>query len=776
IHLTSPAKAQEARITGTFQDTTFAAFIHAVEQQTQLDVFYDPQSLDTLQVDLVAQNRPLRAVFKELFEGTKFNVYFFDNNVFILYDVVIQTELPANFLSTDEKQEEAEENILIDFGYGLQASGNAGGSREIISIGAKSNKIKSGNARISGRVTHQLTGEPVVGASVFIKDPLIGSFTGADGAYELVLPKGKQELHITSVGMRSKTYDIILYSDGQLNLSLEESTTSLSEVVVAAARDENIMGARLGVEKLTLKDLKLVSTALGEADIVRAMLTLPGVKSVGEASNGFNVRGGATDQNLILYNESTVYNPSHLFGFFSAFNSDVIKDAELFKSSIPTRYDGRLSSVLQVNSKEGDRENLSAKGGIGPVTGRLMVEGPIIEDRTSFLVGVRANYSNWILNTLDNTDYRNSKGAFYDVNAELSHALNENNSVRAYGYQSHDQFRLRQDTLYQYSNRLLSVKWRHRFNQSFYVDASVGISDYNYEVSSESNPVNAFGLQFGISQLDLKSDFNYFTPSGHSLNFGMSRIQYDLKSGALTPRGGESLITTEILPDEQATETSAYLSDNFDVGAKLNLHLGVRYTHFRNIGPKDYFVYASETPKSSSTVIDTVATGKGDLIRAYNRPAYRAALRYTLTDHASVKFGWNTMNQFIHRISNTVAVSPTDIWKLSDFNIAPQSGSQLTIGYFKNSKSGVFETSVEVYYKSFRNFLDYKSRATLIMNPILEADVIRTKGRAYGVELLVKKTVGKLNGWIGYTYSRSEIRQDDPFAGETINEGRWQCS
>lgn len=747
----------------------FAQVSQEIEAQTNLKLYYDEGILDTLLVEKSSWEGTVDELLKSIFEGSSLSYHVFDNNLFIVNDRVIQVALPENYLEASESR--GERISLVDFNTQIVFEENEPESKTY-SVGVRTNRITAGNATIKGKIVDSKTGEAMIGASVFISEPLIGVATDPLGYYSLEIPKGRHQLTINSLGMKPVTHELILYSDGTLNLELVENTTSLNEVVVEAERDDNLSEAQLGVEKISIKQVKLVPTALGETDIVRVMLTLPGVKTVGEAANGFNVRGGSTDQNLILYNESTIYNPAHLFGFFSAFNPDVIQSAELFKSSIPSRYGGRLSSVLLVSSREGNKKKFSGSGGIGPVTGRLALEGPIGE-RTSFLFGARANYSNWILNTVKNSSFQNSSGSFYDLNLHIDHELNANNSFHFYAYQSDDRFKLRNDTTYQYQNQAINLRWRHLFNKSFYGDFSIGGSAYDYSVFSENRPIDAFDLRFGIGQSDFRADFNYFGKKRHSINFGATASYYKIQSGSIVPLGNESIVEEDILDDEQALEYSIYVGDNIELTPNLSLNAGLRFTSFSTVGPRDYFVYAEGQPRTDATIVDTVSTTSGSFIQTYNRPEVRFSLRYSLSKKASVKFGYNTLNQFLHRISNTVAISPTDIWKFSDINIKPQSGNQISLGYFRNIFSGFVEASFEGYYKRFSNFLDYKSGAVVLLNPNLEADVINTRGRAYGIELLLRKNQGRLNGWVGYTYSRSEIRQDDALAGELINRGEW---
>ncbi|MGB0177120.1 MAG: TonB-dependent receptor plug domain-containing protein, partial [Owenweeksia sp.] len=513
-------------------------------------------------------------------------------------------------------------------------------------------------------------------------------------------------LYVTNLGMREAERSILLYSDGELNIELRESIQSLQAVEVSAERDMNLRRTEMGIEQLDVKTLKQIPSAMGEADVLRAVLTLPGVKSVGEASTGFNVRGGAVDQNLILFNDAVVYNPSHLFGFFSSFNPDILKDVQLYKSSIPARYGGRLSSVLDISSREGNKKKFSGSGGIGPITGRLTLEGPI-KDRTSVIASGRANYSNWILKLLDNEDYRSSKASFYDINLGVSHQINKTNNLFFNAYYSTDKFRFRNDTTYNYRNYNGSLTWKHIFNDKMYANFSGSYSAYDFNVESEGNPVTAYRLDYDIAQIQAKADFNYFLSIRHSLNFGASILHYQLQPGSYLPNSSESLVTPQVLEPERALENAIYISDEYAITSSLTLEAGLRYSFFHFLGPQTVYEYGDGLPRSSFTVTDTNQYAAGELVNTYHGPEFRLGMRWAVSDNSSVKASYNSLRQYIHLLSNTTAISPTDFWKLSDPNIKPQLGQQFSIGYYYNFFDGLLETSVETYYKALNNYLDY---------------------------------------------------------------------
>ncbi len=528
----------------------------------------------------------------------------------------------------------------------------------------------------------------------------------------------------------------------------------------------------MGVQKLDIKTIKQVPVVFGEVDILRITTTLPGVKTVGESSTGLNVRGGAADQNLILFNDATIYNPSHFFGMFSSFNPDVVKDVELYKSGIPAKYGGRLSSVLNITSREGNKKEISGTAGIGALTSRLELEGPLIRDKSSFILAGRTTYSDWLLSLLPD-QYKNSRASFYDLNLNISHELDKKNSFYLTGYLSQDKFNLNSDTSYKYGNNNISLKWKHIFNNKLNGVVTGGYDRYEYKISSQSIPVSAYSLSFNINQYYLNADYNYYYSTKHTFNFGINSLFYKLHPGSYQPEGDKSLVAPDEISPEQALELALYVSDHYTISPALSIDGGIRFSEYSYLGPQTVNVYAPGVPKTESSQVKTVSYGSGTFIKSYAAPDFRLSVRYAFNDNFSVKAGFNTQHQYIHSLSNTTAMAPTDIWKLSDPNIMPQSGEQISMGLYKNLKSNTIETSVEVYYKTMKNYLDYESGAVLVMNPHVETDVVPTMGKAYGVEVFIKKLTGKLNGWISYTWSRTFLRMNDPSQGQLINNGEY---
>ncbi len=774
LYLPSTAQNRsDTLITQSFTAIQFEVFARQIEADTEYRFFYDPTAVDSLIVNLTVQQKPIQYVLAQIFENTEFNFAIDDlHHIYIVKGIEIQTRLPDSFsvlpANTYNKfqldyleQDEKEKSVLL-------------AENRHYEIGKKTAEPGAGKATIAGYVKSAASGESIIGASVFITDPFTGASSDQFGYFSLNIPKGKHELNIRSTGMKPAIRKVTLYSDGNLNIELLDDVITLKEIVVESERDKNISSNQMGVVRLDFKTLKKIPAAFGEVDLFKVMLTLPGVQTVGEGSSGLNVRGGAASQNLILLDDATIYNPSHLFGFFSAFNPDVMKNVELYKSSIPAEFGGRISSVLDVNSREGNMKKFSGTGGIGPVTGRLTLEGPILKDKISFLVGGRSTYSDWLLNKIPGDELKNSQASFYDLNAKVNYEINDKNSLYVMGYTSRDRFKLNSDTLYEYGTRAVTLKWKHSFNTKLYAVLGGGYSGYEYQISSDKNPVDAFRLLYAINQTNAKIDFNYFPMPKHTVNIGGNIIRYELSPGSKI--NSDPSVNDDILPDEHGVESAVYIGDNFDVSPRLSIYTGLRYSFYNFLGPHDVYQYKPGESKSVESIIDTVSFADGKSISKYHGPEYRISLKYSLLKASSIKLSYNRTRQYIQMLSNTAAISPTDIWKLSDPYIKPQIGDQYSIGYYKNFKGNSIETSVETYYKTMANTIDYKGGAQLLLNHHIETDVINAEGKAYGVELMVKKTNGKANGWVTYTYSRSLIKSQSTFTSETVNGGNYYPS
>ncbi len=774
IMFASLCNAQEnsaVRISGQFENIPLKEFFRQIEAQSPCFFYYDQRQTDSIIVSLTCTNEPVQQVLEKALRNTglQFSVDK-DNRVFVTKGIKLVTSLPTGFFIQANQPPTVSKDTIVDYGLQTKKATRIVSENKLYEIGAKTNVLR-GDVIITGTLRNAKTGEPLVNASVFINNTL-STVTDAYGYYSLTVPAGKHTLNILAIGMRDTHLQLMAYTSGKLDADIPEQVTTLKEVIVSSKKTSNITQVQMGVERLNIENIRRVPSLFGEADILRVITTLPGVKTVGEASTGFNVRGGSADQNLLLFNDATIYNPSHFFGMFSAFNPEVIKDVELYKSSIPARFGGRLSSVLDISSRDGNKKNFTGSAGLGVITSRINLEGPIIKDRTSFIFGGRTTYANWLLGLLPK-EYKNSKASFQDINFSINHRIDSLSQLYFTGYFSNDRFALNSDTTYQYSNRSINVKWKKSFTNKLNLSLVAGLDEYRYKVSSDKNIINAFDLQFSIRQLNAKADFIYYKNQQHSFDFGASAILYKLHPGSISPNGDSSVVAADEIETEQALETGIYVTHRFNPSNKLSIQSGIRYSMFNYLGPQQVNYYAPGLPVSSVNVVETKDYSDGKFIKNYAGPEIRFSVRYAFTNSFSIKAGYNSQRQYIHVLSNTTAIAPTDIWKLSDPNIKPQQGDQVSFGLYKNLKSNTIETSVEVYYKRIKDYLDYKPGASLVMNHSIETEVVNTKGKAYGVELLIKKTAGKLNGWISYTYSRILLQSSDPDLATQVNKGEY---
>lgn len=761
--------AQERPISISVANSSLTDFAQKLENFCDCRLFFNPTETDSIRITVTAERKMVTQILELALKDTPLQ-FSMDANRYVYIKPItpILVDLPLGFFSlTPVSDFTGTENSRF-------AEAEITKTEKPIVIGTRNASTRK-DATLAGFIKNSKSGESLIGATISIENSTVGVATDGNGYYSLTLPKGMHTLKVRSLGMKSVDKKIIIHADGRLNIDLEEDVLPLKEVLVESTRGELVQGLQMGLERFDMKTMRQLPVALGEVDVLKTVLTLPGVQSVGEGTVGFNVRGGATDQNLILYNEVPIFNPSHLFGFFSAFNADAIKNVELYKNGVPAEYGGRISSVLDVVTREGNKRKWSGSGGISPITGRLSVEGPIIKDKFSILLGGRSTYSDWLLEEIPNAAINKSNASFYDLNINMHYDINPKNNLAISGYTSTDEFKLQSDTSYRYSNQALSIKWKRIFNNKFFGSISSNYSNYTYRITSLANPINAFELAYTLKQATTKTDFNYFLSSKQSFTFGAGLTRYQLSPGAYLPVGESSLVTPDILQNEQGVESYAYAGTQYELTSKISIYGGLRYSQFRNVGPYAQYRYF-DGHRIASYIIDTVFYSKGQKISSSGGPEFRTSLRYAYNPSTSIKVSYNRHRQYIQMLSNTTAIAPTDIWKLSDAYIKPLIGDQVSVGFYHQSNKRSLETSVEAYYKWMQNFLDYKGGAELIQNHHIETDVLNARGKAYGIEFMLRRTVGKVNGWVSYTYSRSFVQTRGPSEAETINRGEFYPS
>lgn len=764
----SAQQGKENKISGHFSNVSFEEFAISVSDYTNFRFFFDPETVKNIQVNFNANNHDLKEILETIFHDSdlKFEI---DHRlrVFISKDKKLKIVFNRDFFDPklypiDSFQKNTDEDRIFS-------------KNKLWEIGHPNVSQNDSHAMLKGTISALESGKPLPGILIFDKRNIAQTITDQNGNYSIVLPKGRHTIYFQNLGGLQEQRLINISGDGTFDIVLEESIISLKEVIVSSGQHLNISRPEMGVQSMDIQSMKKLPAVFGEVGVIQSILTLPGVSTVGEASAGFNVRGGAADQNLILYQNATVFNPSHLFGFFSAFNPDMVEGVELYKAGIPLEYGGRLSSILDVKTNFGNSEKFSGSGGIGLLTGRLSLQGPVNEN-TTFMLGFRSTYSDWLFNLLEeNTDFNGSRASFYDFNFNLKHKINNNNTVYLTSYLSHDDFSFDRDTLFSYSNKNINIGWTHYFNDKLEGDLIVGTDRYDFVINGRQNILNSFRFGFDIKQWFLKSNFNYEYNDRHTFSFGVHAIRFNLRPGYLEPKN-ESLILPEKVEQEQALETSLYFGDDYELNNRITVNYGMRYVIYNFLGPNKINKYSEGMLPSESTYTGLVEFGKGSIINTYHGPEFRISGRFSLNQFSSLKAGYNTMRQQIHLLSNTSAITPTDTWKLSDPHVRPQLGDQISIGYYKNFKIDKYEASLEVYHRNMRNLIDYRSGASIILNNDIEQDVILTEGKAYGAEIMLKKNGGKLNGWVSYTLSRSLLRTVDKEIREKVNNGEYYPS
>lgn len=614
---------------------------------------------------------------------------------------------------------------------------------------------------VSGTVRDSKSGETLIGASiVLLGQSRAASLSNAYGFYSVSAVAGDYQLVVSFAGYQNDTIPVSLHKDIVIPVQLGTEGQQMQEVVVTANKNNNVSKPLMGVQKLSINEIKDLPVLFGEKDIMKTLQLLPGVQSGGDGNSGFYVRGGGIDQNLILLDEATVYNPSHLLGFFSTFNSDALKDVTLYKGAIPAEYGGRLSSVLDVKMNDGNSQDYHASGGIGLISSRLNVEGPIEKDNGSFIVSARRTYADLFLKLSKDTSTKQSSLYFYDINAKANYKLGAKDHLYLSGYFGKDNLGFGNTFGIDYGNSTATLRWNHIFNSRLFSNTSLIYSKYNYAIKINSGN-NDIGITSFIKDYHLKQDFQYYANAGNKINFGIDVIDHETSPGVISATQSSSFNPIS-LQNKHALESAAYFSHDLSFSDKINMNYGLRGNLFTVMGPGNFYSY-----DSSGNPIDTTTYGSGKVVKNYFNLEPRFSVSYKVTGNSSFKLAYARTTQNLHLLSNSTSANPTDVWIPSSNNVKPEIADQVSVGYYRNFRNNQYEFSSEVYYRDMQNQIDYKNGAQLIANETVESQLIFGKGRAYGLELFLKKKYGRLNGWISYTLSRTE-RQ---FAG--VNNESW---
>ena len=766
------AQTADPEISISFQNKELPDILVEIEAKTDYQFFFDEDWFGLAKFSGEYSQTKVTEVLEDLLEETNINYFVKGQRIILTRGSIIYDRLPEGFLKTQEETAVAEEENQSTDPVFYNDNEEQAEVVETVLIGKENRQSNRSTYKLSGRVVSE-KGEPISGLNILIPNQDKGTVTDINGNYEIRLPKGINIFETQALGVDKVKKRLVVYNDGVLNLELKESFEELGEVLVEANARDNVRTALTGVERIDVAEIKNIPLVLGERDILKVATTLPGISTAGEGASGYNVRGGKTDQNLILLDEGVIYNPAHFFGIFSGLNPFTTGDVSIYKGSIPAEYGGRLSSVFDLNTKTGNKEEFTGEVSIGPVTGNLSLEIPIVEDKSSLIVGGRGTYSDWILNLLEDESLEGSQASFYDVVAKYNHKFDNSDELNVSGYYSSDVFSITSDSLFSYTNRMFSLSYNKYFNEKHQGELVLTNSNYDFNLDYASDFDNDFESGYTINESEVKLKMKYFHSKAHTFNYGISGKYYMVSPGEINPGSPESLIEQVSIPEERALETAIYIEDSFEVTEKLLINAGLRYSFYTAFGPAQLNTYEEGLPRNDNTATGVENYDSGEVIETYGGPEVRVSGRYFITPTFSTKVSYNNTYQYIHTLSNNTTAAPTDTYKLSDPYIKPQRANQFGLGFFKNFDENIYELSLEGYYKTSDNLLDYKIGADLFLNENIETEVLQGEGEAYGVEFLVRKNKGRLNGYLGYTYSRSFIKLAGDFQEETVNNGEF---
>ena len=750
-----------------YSGLTFGEFAVKAENQLGVKFFYKPEWVSGLKLSSYKRCSSLTCILDSLFK---------QSGIHYVIDEPGKVILTGNFeIKILDKKYEQEIDLTPLTLYINSARDQETEDIKTITIGNISERSQKGNVVISGYIINKDTRAPVEGVNILIKKLSLGAITDEKGFYTITLPRDVYQVQFTYIGMIEKKINLNIYGRGQLNVEMVSKLIPLKEIFVSSMKNATIDRMEVGAEKINIPAFRMLPTSLGEADIIKNLNLIAGVQSQGEGSAGFNVRGGSEDQNLILLYGAPVYNPSHFFGFFSSVNSDIIKDVTLYKGGIPARYGGRISSVLDIESKDGNEKEFAGNAGISPIATHVIAEGPIIKDTLSYMLTLRTTYSNWLMKMIDVPDLENTKAAFNDLNGRLTYKINKNNKLDLSGYLSNDYFKSNFNTNYSYSNNIVALRWQHNYSNRLFFSVSANNSFYKYNINDRIDPEESYVLSHRINSSSARSDLTWIN-GRNEINSGIEMTYFSVLPGKLNPATDSSLIKTNIIGSEQALEGGIWIDDKLKVTNYLIINAGIRFSTFTSFGPQTVLQYDPNYSKTSSSVTDTLHFGSGETTCRYGGPELRASLNFRISESTSFKMNYNRTRQYIHLLSNTYSISPAATWKLCDYYLKPEVGDQYAVGIYQILGKGSYEISAEAYYKTIKNMIDFKGGSTLTMAENIEQYLIDARGKTYGLEVQIKKTEGKVRYSVGYAYARSLVKSRGAFREEIINSGEWYPS
>ncbi len=747
------------------EEVSFQVLVQEIEKQTDLEVVFKQEWVKDWRISMHQNDISAFDALSQVTIQYGFSLGEMDRFLVLIPDGQLISRLPSYKLNQeDDFKEEIVKTKPSEYLKGRKAD------LVQIRVGKRKPGSKVTKVTVSGQLIEYTSKKPIEGATVFISELQVGAVSGANGTFSLDLPIGKFDAQFERLGMEKASCQLDVLSSGSFVFQMHKANIDMKEVVVYGDRQMSIRDKEPGLEKVTVKSIKKLPVMMGESDIIKVSELMPGIISVGEGAAGLNVRGGSFDQNAFYFNNVPVYNTSHMFGFFPAFNSDVVDDFSIYKGYIPAQYGGKISSIFDISARSGNKKNYTAHGGISPIAGNLTLEGPIKKDTASVLISARSSYSDWILNRIDDYLIRNSRASFYDIIASVNFDLPKT-QFNLFGYHSQDYFKLHDINTYWYSNSGVSAKIGHTFNDKVRGDFVISGSSYQFKTVDQQLKSVAYEHQFKVNQYDLKADFQRALSEKHQLDYGLNIVGYQLERGNILPYGDESLQSPIQLGNEQSLEAALYVSDKYQITPLLELHAGFRMSAYANLGPKMVYTYFDDGPKEVRNIKDSIQFNSGEPIKWYYFPELRAAINYQTDELGSVKFSFNQMHQNIFMLNNTITVAPNSQWKLADYHLKPSRSYQISLGVFRNLARGGWEYSVEGYFKRTKDYTEFKDGADFLSTPLVETTVLQGLQNSYGVEVMIKRSHKKIDGWLAYTYSRSLIQVNAPEKYNQINQG-----
>jgi hypothetical protein len=766
----SSQQTDSLTISGTYNSILFNDFVRDVEMKTSLRFYYVENWTKDARITFSGTDVPLVQILDKAFKNAGLQIFIENDYIYIYQGDQITTELPSYTKSRIEHPvTDSPENITETEKKYLE--GKKISSIEVLEIGDKRKTAGVSNCIVDGRIIDESSSEPLIGATVFIEEMKTGAVADIDGRFKLVMKPGKYKANFSYMSMKQQEYYFQVYSDGSITIKMKRELIALDEVNITANRYDHLKGMQMGFERISVKALKEIPIAFGERNVLKVAQMLPGVLNVGEGSSGFNVRGSAEDQNMFYFNKIPVYNTSHLFGFFTAFNPDIIDDFSFYKSNIPASYGGRLSSVFDITTRQGSKKKFFGQGGISPVTAHSSLEIPVIRDKVSIVTSFRSSYSDWILKRIKEESIRKSSASFYDGSFSVNALIDDKNSLKAFVYMSRDKFTLSSLNDYDYSNKGGSLSWKHVFSPVISGNISVIYSNYSFKNADIKNLSTAYIQKYNIDHYEARQDFAFLSKSNHKIVFGANEIYYNLNRGNILPFGEISNRTPVNLGKESGLECALYISDEVALLSNLTASGGIRYSFFSQLGPAEINIYNQEGNRTVENIIDSRVYKRGELVKFYSGPEFRVSLNYNLGISSSLKGSYNRLYQYIFMLRNAISISPDDKWKLCDYHIIPPVADQISVGYYRNFSSGGIKTSVEIYHKWVNNQVEFKDGTDFLSSDPIETKVLQGKQNVNGIELMIKKNTGKATGWISYCYSQSMVKVDGGLPENQINSG-----